>query len=73
MNNPPQNNNNTNTNTNQNMINLGDWDAFNINSGPNGVNMESTSQNNSSKDINQVDPNLLNVFSKKNNSFLQFR
>ena len=68
MNNPPQNNNNTNanTNTNQNTINLGDWDAFNINSGPNGVNMESTSQNNSSKDINQVDPNLFNVFSNIN-------
>ena len=64
MNNMQQNN--INTNSNQNTINLGDWDAFNVNSGPNGVNLESTSQSNSSKDINQVDPNLLNVFSNIN-------
>jgi len=58
--------NNTNSNQNQNTINLGDWDAFNVNSGSNGVNMDSNSQNNSSKDINQVDPNLFNVFNNIN-------
>ena len=58
--------NNTNSNQNQNTINLGDWDAFNVNSGTNGVNMDSNSQNNSSKDINQVDPNLFNVFNNIN-------
>ena len=62
MNNPQPNNNSA----NQNTINFSDWDAFNVNSGPNGVNMENTSQNNSSKDINQVDPNLFNVFNNIN-------
>lgn len=55
-----------NNNENQNTINLGDWDAFNVNSGPNGVNMDSNSQNNSSKDVGQVDPNLFNVFNNIN-------
>jgi hypothetical protein len=55
-----------NNNTNQNTFNLGDWNAFEVNSGPNGVNMDSNSQNNSSKDINQVDPNLFNVFNNMN-------
>ena len=55
-----------NNNTNQNTFNLGDWKPFEVNSGPNGVNMDSNSQNNSSKDINQVDPNLFNVFNNMN-------
>ena len=66
MNNSQSNNINSNQNQNQNTINLGDWDAFNVNSGPNGVNMDNNSQNNSSKDINQVDPNLFNVFNNIN-------
>ena len=63
-NNPQQNF--SNNSSSNNTFNLGDWDAFEVNQGPNGVNMDSNSQNNSSKDINQVDPNLFNVFNNMN-------
>ena len=56
----------SNNSSSNNTFNLGDWDAFEVNQGPNGVNMDSNSQNNSSKDINQVDPNLFNVFNNMN-------
>ena len=57
---------NFNNNTNQNTFNLDDWKAFDMNNGPNGVTMDSNSQNNSTKEINQVDPNLFNVFNNIN-------
>ena len=55
-----------NNNSNQNTFNLDDWKAFDVNSGPNGVSMDSNSQNNSTKEVNQVDPNLFNVFNNIN-------
>ena len=57
---------NSNQNQNQNTFNLDDWKAFDISNGSSEVQMDSNSQNNSTKDMNQVDPNLFNVFNNMN-------
>ena len=57
---------NSNQNQNQNTYNLDDWKAFDISNGSSEVQMDSNSQNNSTKDMNQVDPNLFNVFNNIN-------
>ena len=59
-------NSNQNSNQNQNTFNLDDWKAFDISNGSSEVQMDSNSQNNSTKDMNQVDPNLFNVFNNIN-------
>ena len=59
-------NSNQNSNQNQNTFNLDDWKAFDISNGSSEVQMDSNSQNNSTKDMNQVDPNLFNVFNNMN-------
>ena len=57
---------NSNQKQNQNTFNLDDWKAFDISNGSSEVQMDSNSQNNSTKDMNQVDPNLFNVFNNIN-------
>ena len=62
--NPEKNINSTNQN-NQNTINIGDWGAFTGNNGlsnSGGINMDNSNPG-SSNSLNNVDPNLLNVFS----------
>ncbi len=61
-NNINMNNINNTQNQNQNPFNLDDWKAFDVENNQNDINMDTGSQNNSTKDMNQVDPNLFNVF-----------
>ena len=58
--------NNINNTQNQNTFNLDDWKAFDVGNKQNEINMDTGSQNNSTKDMNQVDPNLFNVFNNMN-------
>ena len=58
--------NNINNTQNQNTFNLDDWKAFDVGNNQNEINMDTGSQNNSTKDMNQVDPNLFNVFNNMN-------